>query len=194
MNTLRCVFLAAVVVPIAVASVANGQDVEETAAQASEAQAPHAWLQRFVGSWTTTSESNAGPDQPPMECTGTMESKMLGKLWVTNRMEGTMAQGSFQAVQTIGFDPKKKRFVGTWTDTMMPHLWVYEGQLDATGNKLILETDGPDYMGGNVTKSYRDSYQFSSEDRIVSMSEIKDDRGNWTVMMKGILTRVKSDH
>ncbi|MEM8913014.1 MAG: DUF1579 domain-containing protein [Planctomycetota bacterium] len=193
MTSLDSFVLRATLVVFASGGLARAQETTPAPGTSPSIHESHAWLERFAGKWTTSSESNMGPDQPPMECTGTMESKMLGSLWVTNRMDGKMDQGSFQAIQTIGFDPEKKRFVGTWTDTMMPYLWVYEGTLDSTGNRLTLETEGPDYTGGAGTKFYRDSYEFLSDDRIISKSEIKDDGGNWNVMMKGTLIRVKTE-
>ena len=34
-------------------------------------------------------------------------------------------------IMTLGYDPQKKRFVGTLIGSMMTHLWVYDGALDA---------------------------------------------------------------
>lgn len=43
-------------------------------------------------------------------------------------------------IQTIGYDATKKKYVGTWVDSMMNYLWLYEGNVDETGNKLTHET------------------------------------------------------
>ena len=34
---------------------------------------------------------------------------------------------------TLGCDPEKKAFVGTFIGSMMAQLWIYEGHLDAAG-------------------------------------------------------------
>jgi hypothetical protein len=46
------------------------------------------------------------------------------------------------AVWTVGYDPQKKKYVGTWVDSVTPYLWTYEGSLDASGRILTLETEG----------------------------------------------------
>jgi len=41
-------------------------------------------------------------------------------------------------MMTLGYDPQKKRYLGTWIGSMMSHLWVYEVELDASGSVLTL--------------------------------------------------------
>jgi hypothetical protein len=43
--------------------------------------------------------------------------------------------GPATTMMTLGYDPPKRRFVGTFNDSMMTHLWVYDGALDAAGNQ-----------------------------------------------------------
>ena len=49
-------------------------------------------------------------------------------------------------LMTLGYDPAKKRFVGTWVGSMMAHLWVYEGSMDAEEKVLTLSAEGPSCM------------------------------------------------
>ena len=39
--------------------------------------------------------------------------------------------GTATTMMTLGDDPQKKRFVGTWVGSMMTYLSVYDGELDA---------------------------------------------------------------
>ena len=38
--------------------------------------------------------------------------------------------GPATMIMTLGYDPAKKRFVGTFIGSMMTNLWVYEGELE----------------------------------------------------------------
>jgi uncharacterized glyoxalase superfamily protein PhnB len=70
----------------------------------------HEWLHKFIGQWTTKSKATMGPDQPPMQCSGTLTSRKLGGFWVLNEMKGEWAgdpvpEGMLQA----GFENKIMR-------------------------------------------------------------------------------------
>jgi hypothetical protein len=159
-----------------------------TAQQPPEFPGPekeHQWLQKFVGEWTTISKGSMGPDQPPMECSGTIESRMIGDFWVVNEMQGNPQGIPMRGLQTIGYDPVKKKYIGTWVDSMMNHMWMYEGSVDASGNKLTLEAEGPSFMGdGKVTK-YRDAYEFKTPDHIIVSSSMLGEDGKWITFMTG---------
>ena len=51
-------------------------------------------------------------------------------------------------IVTLGFDPEKKRFMGTFIGSMMTHLWIYDGELDTAGKVLTLNAEGPSMLGG----------------------------------------------
>ncbi|KAA5541327.1 DUF1579 domain-containing protein [Roseiconus nitratireducens] len=152
-------------------------------------QKEHQFLKQFTGKWTSHSKSVATEGQPEMECSGSMNSRMLGGFWLINRMQGDMAGTTFNAIQTIGYDPAKKKYVGTWVDSMMNHLWQYEGTVDDTGKKLSLTAKGPNFMSGGAETDFRDSYEFKSPDLIVATSEMKTEDGTWVTFMTGELKR-----
>ncbi len=66
-----------------------------------EPEKEHQWLKQFVGQWTTTSQASMGPDQPPIECSGTIESRMIGEFWVVNEMQSSVKGNSMRGLQTI---------------------------------------------------------------------------------------------
>lgn len=165
-------------------------------AAAQEAQLPgpekeHQWLKKFVGEWESQSEAVAGPGQPPLECTGAMSSRMLGEFWVVSNVTGEMAGTTITAVQTIGYDPAKKKYVGTWVDSMMNHLWRYEGTVDESGKILTLEAEGPNFIAAGKTAKFRDSYEFKSPDHIVATSSMLTEDGKWVTFMTGNMRRKK---
>jgi hypothetical protein len=156
---------------------------------AAPVEKEHAFLNRFSGQWTTESEGSMGEGQPPMKCKGTMSSHMLGALWIVNELKGDMAGTPMSGLQTIGYDPVKKKYIGTWVDNMMNHLWQYEGTVDAAGKQLTLEADGPSFVEEGKTARYRDAYEFKSDDHIVATSSVQSKDGKWTIFMTGNIKR-----
>lgn len=151
----------------------------------------HEWLKQFEGEWVAHSKSIATPDQPSIECQATISNRMLGEFWVVSESKGEVGGGKMLAIQQIGYDPKTKKYIGTWIDNVMNHLWHYEGSVDESGKKLSLVAEGPNFMeGGKITK-FRDSYEFKSPDLIVSTAEILDAEGNWVTFMTGETKRKK---
>ena len=116
---------------------------------------------------------------------------MLGSFWVINNMEGDVGGHTFTAIQTIGYDAAKKKYVGTWVDSMMHYMWQYEGHVDASGKKLLLVAEGPNFMDQGKLARFRDSYEFRTPDLIVATSEMKGEDGKWVTFMTGEIKRSK---
>ncbi|QDT31915.1 hypothetical protein Mal48_11530 [Thalassoglobus polymorphus] len=83
----------------------------------------HEWLDQFTGEWDSMSKSVATANYPAMQCSGTLKSRMVGGFWVLNEM--TVDTGGLQVIgiQTIGYSEEKKKYVGTWIDSMTNHMW-----------------------------------------------------------------------
>ncbi|WP_221643561.1 MULTISPECIES: DUF1579 domain-containing protein [unclassified Nostoc] len=105
----------------------------------AQPQKEHQWLQKLVGQWTYEIEAMMEPDQPPVKSTGTetvrclghSESCSLARLWVLAKGQGEMPGcGSVTTLMTLGYDPQKQRYMGTWIGSMMTYLWQYDGELD----------------------------------------------------------------
>jgi hypothetical protein len=152
----------------------------------------HAWLKQFVGTWETASECSLGPGQEPLKCQGTMSARMLGDLWVVVESESSMMGTKVNALQTLGFDPKKKKYIGTWVDSMLNHMWQYEGELDDAGTKLTLEAEGPNFLEEGKTAKFRDIYEFKSPDQVSITSQMQGADGAWAAFMSGSATRTKA--
>jgi hypothetical protein len=151
----------------------------------------HAWLAQFVGEWKTESKATMGPEQPPMECSATLVSRQLGGFWVMNEMKGDMAGTPMTAIQTIGYDAAKKKYVGTWVDSMTSFMWQYEGSVDATGKILTLRADGPNFAGDGSLTQFEDIYEFKSDKQIILTSRMKVKQDEWLTFMSGTATRLK---
>lgn len=160
--------------------------------QAQDAPAPeHDFLKKFAGEWVSKSKSIAVENMPAMECSGTSTYRMLGDYWIVAELTGDFGGATMNAVQTIGYDSKKQKYVGTWVDSMMNHMWHYEGTVDEGGNKLVLEAEGPNFASHGKTAKFRDSYEFKSADHIIATSMMQDESGKWITFMVGDVTRKK---
>ncbi len=151
----------------------------------------HAWLDKFVGSWTTDAKGTMGPDQPPMECKGALTSRKLGEFWILNELKGDMAGAPMTGIQTIGYDDNKKKYVGTWVDTMSDFMWKYEGTVDKTGKILTLEADGPNFVEPNKQTKFQDIYEFKTNDEMIMTSKMLGSDGKWVTFMSGVAKRKK---
>jgi hypothetical protein len=151
----------------------------------------HVWLQQLVGSWTVETECSMGPDQPPMKWGGRETTRTLGGIWVICEGEGEMPNGGIgRTIMTLGFDPTRKRFVGSFVGSMMTHLWLYDGSLDASEKILTLDAEGPDMTQTRVAK-YHDIIEIVSDDHRKFSSEIQLEDGSWNRFMTGHYHRVK---
>lgn len=145
----------------------------------------HRWLQQLIGDWTYESECSMGPDKPSEKSGGTETVKPLGDLWVVGESQGEMPGGAGTATMriTLGFDPAKGRFVGTWVGSMMPLLWTYDGFLDEGRKILTLESEGPSFSGDGTTAKYRDILEIVSPTERLFYSKVLGPDGNWNQFM-----------
>ena len=158
----------------------------------AEPQKEHHWLQKFVGDWTFEGEASMSPDKPPESCVGTESVRSLGGLWILAEGQGEMPGGGpATTLMTIGYDPQKKRFVGTFVGSMMANLWIYEGELDKDERVLTLNSEGPDFATPGKTGKYKDVIEFKSEDHRIMTSHSLGDDGQWHGFMTANYRRKK---
>jgi hypothetical protein len=156
------------------------QDLHE----ATSSQAEHAWLQQLVGEWTVSAEATMEPGAEPMQMESSESVRSIGGLWVLAEGSATYGGAPFTSIMTLGYDPKQEAFVGTWIDTMQPHLWSYRGKLDEARKVLTLETRGPSFGDPSASADYRDVIELKGPDHRVLSSSVKDEEGKWTTFMK----------
>jgi hypothetical protein len=157
----------------------------------AEPQKEHLWLQQLVGEWTAEMDCAMGPDQPRQKSRGSERVRSLGGLWTVGEGTGEMPDGGVgHTLMTLGFDPVKGRFVGTFVGSMMTHLWPYEGSLDESGTVLTLESEGPSMAGDGAIVPYRDVITMVSPDHRVLSSHVPDGNGGWTEFMTAHYRRV----
>ncbi|WP_250124682.1 DUF1579 domain-containing protein [Chroococcidiopsis sp. CCMEE 29] len=146
----------------------------------AEPQKEHQWLQKLVGEWTYETEAMMGSDQPPEKATGAERVRSLGGLWVLAEGQGEMpGGGNATTMMTIGYDPQKQRYVGTWVGSMMTYLWLYDGELDSSEKLLTLNSDGPAMSAEGKMAKYKDVIEFKNNDHRVMTSHVLGDDGQW---------------
>ncbi len=160
--------------------------------QKAEPQEEHRWLQKLVGDWTMEAESAMAPGEPPAKTGGTESVRSLGGLWIVAEGEGEMpGGGTGTSLMTLGYDPQKKRYVGTWVGSMMTHLWSYDGSLDADEKVLTLNSEGPGMSGDGKLAKYRDVIEMKSDDHRVLTSHVQGEDGSWQSFMTAHYSRKK---
>jgi hypothetical protein len=151
----------------------------------------HEWLLQFKGDWTFQSECIMGPDQPPLISAGKQTTRSLGSLWTLGEMESAVPDGEpMLSIFTLGFDPAKQRFVGTFASSCMTHLWPYDGQLDAAHKVLTLDSEGPSFAGDGTMAKYQDIIEIIDKDHYLLLSRFQSPDGAWTQFMIAKYTRV----
>jgi hypothetical protein len=151
----------------------------------AEPRPEHAWLQKFIGEWTYECEMPMGPDKPPVKMSGSESVRAIGELWITGEGDLISEAGEKQtSLLTLGFDPGRGRFVGTWLASVMAYLWVYDGELGPDKSSLILDSEGPSLQGEGKLARYRDIHEFRSADHRILRSEALGDDGQWHSFME----------
>jgi hypothetical protein len=132
----------------------RGTGEEKTAQEKSGAQegiprpAPeHELLKQFVGTWEATVKSYMAPGQSN-ESKGTERNRTgMGGLWLIQDFRADFMGQPFQGHGFIGYDPAKKKYVGTWIDSMQTFILITEGTFDDTHKIFTQTAEGPDPTG-----------------------------------------------
>jgi Protein of unknown function (DUF1579) len=145
-----------------------------------------------VGEWDFESECEMGNDQPKSKTVGKQRTQALGSLWTLGEMEMPGPDSKpMRSIMTLGFDPERKKFVGTFVTACMTYLWLYEGSLDASRRVLTLDCEGPSFTGDGSMAKYQDIIEVVDQDTYLFSSRFLGADGNWVKFMHGKHTRTK---
>ena len=151
----------------------------------------HAWLGKLVGEWEYEVESPLQPGQTPVKLRGTETVRAIGNIWIVAEGVGAMPDGSEARTQmTLGYDPRQKRFVGTWVGSMMTHMWIYQGELDAGKRILPLHADGPLFEGVNEPGKFKDVIELINDNERTLSGHMLGDDGQWQRLMTAHYRRI----
>lgn len=133
---------------------AAGQPMDETAMMEMWAKlgAPgdaHKALEPFVGTWDTKVTSWMQPGAAPMSSTGTSENRWtMGNRFIEQRFNGSFMDQPFEGLGYTGYDNIKKKYIGTWMDSMGTSIMFMTGTADPSGKTMNFTGTMEDPMTG----------------------------------------------
>jgi hypothetical protein len=150
----------------------------------------HQFFDDMVGEWTMEHSCVTAPDQSPEVIQGKAIGRTYGGLWLIIECQGESDQmGPWISQFTLGYDPQNQRYHGTFVASMMTFLWLYQGQVDSSGKRLVLDAQGP-RMEGEGMANYQDIFEIVDHDHWILRSQIQADDGSWTQFMEGHHRRI----
>lgn len=113
------------------------------AAQMPQPTKQHKMLAMQVGTWNAKMEYldfNTGKMTTSKGVS--IRKQPLGSFWLIDNFQADMMGMTFKGMGVTGYDPQKKKLVGTWVDSMTPSLMVIEGNFDEAGKVMTMSGMG----------------------------------------------------
>jgi hypothetical protein len=112
----------------------------------------HKKLSPMAGSWTAEVKMWMAPGAPPAAGSGAAENSWaLDGRWLEQRFTGNFMGMPFTGVGYTGYDNIKKKYVGTWMDTMTTSMMISDGKADADGKSITFSSTMDDPMTGKTS-------------------------------------------
>jgi hypothetical protein len=146
----RTAFVAALTVPAAAFGLAGAQQAPPVLKPGPE----HQLFKMDAGTWDATVVIFAAPGAPPMTSKGVEVNTIgCGGLCMISDFKAEIMPGvPFHGHGLTTWDPVKKKYTGTWTDSMSQGLAMTEATWDPAKKQVNGSMEGPD-MTGKVVKS-----------------------------------------
>jgi len=115
-------------------------------------QREHALLKQFEGEWEATAQP-FGTTKESDKTRGSETARMgYGGIWLVIDHRGDHVGKPFEGHGTMGFDPRRKKYVMTWIDNFAPYAMWAEGDADAAGKVFTFTSDGSDPQTGKTIR------------------------------------------
>ncbi|MFO0907939.1 MAG: DUF1579 domain-containing protein [Isosphaeraceae bacterium] len=144
----------------------------------------HKLLRSEVGTWEATIKSWMDPKAEPLESKGTETNRLLpGGLFIISQFRGDFGGQPFHGHGTTGYDTHKKKYVGTWIDSMSTGIMAMEGTYDPATKTLTMtgESRGPD---GSLAQIKTEGVHKSADSRVFTMFMKPMGAPDWVKMME----------
>jgi hypothetical protein len=119
------------------------------AQEAPKPTAEHQKLMAGVGTWDAVVEM-MGEDGKPTTNKGVSEITSIGGFWLVDDFKSSMGDVPFHGHGTMGYDPAKGKYVGTWIDSWSTSVMVMEGTYDAAKKAMTMSGMGQGMDGKPV--------------------------------------------
>jgi len=125
-------------------------------------------LKKDIGEWNVEIKAWDSADGDPVVTKGTESTRMFGGYWTVTNFNGNMMGLDFKGHGTYGYDTKKKKYVGTWIDSLGPYMMQMVGDYDKETQTLTMVGDspGPD---GTTMFTYTSSTCYKEGGRVMTM-------------------------
>lgn len=166
-------FCLACIITLATLVAAAASVLLSASARAQEPAPPqptkeHEMLKREAGEWEAAGKFYI-PGMDAIESNGEETSRMIGDLWLVSHYKDA---SGFEGHGTLGYDTDKKKFVGTWVDTMSTSVHTMEGDYDAAKKTMTIFMTAKDQTGKLVKQRHVTVYK-------------SDDARDFTIYMPG---------
>jgi len=133
-------------------------DHSEHECEMPQPTAEHGALMETVGTWNVDCTYYMGPgEEMKVQATETVEA--VGGFWTVSLFQSEMMGAPFTGRCTMGYDVRTGKWVGTWIDSMMPNMYVMEGEYDDEGRTLTMLSEGPAPGGSGDLTQYRSTIE-----------------------------------
>ena len=127
----------------------------------------HEILKMDAGTWDAVVEFVPGPGAPPATSKGVEVNTMgCGGLCLISDFKGEAMGSAFHGHGITTWDPVKKKYVGSWTDSMSQGIMVGEMTYDAAKKQATGWMEGND-MSGKVMKT-RSVVDYTANGRVMT--------------------------
>lgn len=192
--TLTLVLGLAVAAPAAALETPALQAAEQAAMPMPKPGPEHEIFKEDAGTWNATVETFMSPGAPPTVSKG-VEVNTVGcnGLCLITDFKGEMMPGmTFQGHGVATYDASKKKYVGSWTDSMSTGLAVSEATWDPASRTMTGYMEGPD-MTGKIVKM-KSVVQYKDHDSRVFTMYMPGADGKESVGMRITYTRGAQHH
>jgi hypothetical protein len=113
----------------------------------------HEILKRFEGEWEGTMKMMMEPGKDPLVSKSKESCKLIaGGLFLVIDVDGEMMGAKFVGHGVTGYDLQKKKYTGSWVDSMATGQYSIEGTADEAGKVLTEHMEGADPGTGKSFK------------------------------------------
>lgn len=144
----------------------------------------HEWLHQLAGRWEADLEVWADPGKPPLKVKSTDDTRRIGGYWILSEGEVIPPGMPYARALTLGYDPQKKKYVGTSVDSNSTTIGKYEGTVDAAGKTLTLEGEMPSPFDPTRSVRVREVIELKSPDQKVTTTSLDVGGGNWVTLVR----------
>lgn len=123
-------------------------------ARAQEAGPEHKILANDVGTWDATMKFWMDPEGDPTESKGVETNTLMpGGLWLLTEFKGEVLGSEFHGRGQTGYDTFKKKYVGTWIDSMTTGIMNQEGTYDEKTHTVTMTGESFDPAQNKMVKT-----------------------------------------